>query len=300
MGEIFFYWLTKGRGTSDQSYLLDADSFWHSPTAWSFDKSGHTPDFMPKLRDERRLDVPWPVQITTLLDPSENTETHQSTTFQLQTKSASPGFGDEASDLYGDEIGANGCVQPASATVLKPTGSQTIAMGECGEVCTIPSDQESSQSFTPDRACHEGFEKHCTCISCLKIGSDLTGPKKRMCHLPGCNSYLSVWEAYWHEQRHYIQNGKYTCLEQGCQAVTTEFYELKRHYKKHCTSPDKEQFPCPVLWCKYSGNNGFLRKDKLKSHYRNIHEGKPGPLKAGRVIKPRVSSVGNGSGKQKE
>ena len=259
---------------------------------------------MPSLCDERRLDLPWHSHGPTLLDPSENPEARQSTNFRLQTNNnnASLELAYGASNLYGDEIGASGCVRPGSAKVLKRTGSGTIAMGDCGEVGNIPSDQNSSPFLASDTASHEAPENHCTCISCLKISH--SGGERDKCHFPGCHSPLRNWENYIHVQ-HYRQNGKYTCLEQDCPTVTKQFSELKRHYKKHCTSPDKKQFPCPVLWCKYSGTNGFLRKDKLQSHYRNIHEGKPGPVKGGRVIKPatlkpRISGLGNGPSKQNE
>ena len=260
---------------------------------------------MPNLCDERHVDLPWPSHNQILFDPSENAEASQSTNFQLQTNNASPGSGYGASNLYGDEIGASGCLRPASATVLKPTGSETIATGYCGEVRTTPSDQQASSSLSSDSASHEGSENHCACISCLKIRSR-SGIQEIKCRFPGClTAKVRIRDLLDHESSHYESLGKYKCLEQDCQTVTKYFDELKRHYKKHCTSPDKKIFSCPVLSCKYSGNNGFVRKDKLKSHYRNIHEGKPGPLKASRVIKPatlkpQVSSSGNSLGKQRE
>lgn len=147
---------------------------------------------------------------------------------------------------------------------------------------------------------------------CLKIGIHLGWQfEGYRCRFPSCQTTLSnlpysrlICQA--HERGHYGVPGKYTCLEQNCQAVTKNFGDLKRHYKtNHCTSPDKQQFPCPKPWCKYSGSNGFARKDKLKSHYQNVHEGKPGPVKAGRVIKPatlkpKVPTSGGSADKQKE
>ena len=311
---FFFYWLTKGRGNSlFRLYSIGSKCSGHSPAAWTFDESGHAFDFMPKLCDEKHLDVPWPSHDPTLLGPSDNAGARQSTNFQPQTNNAIPGFGYGASKLYGDEIGASECVRPSSATMLNTNRLEKIAMRDCGEACTIPSVQESSQSFPPGPASLDAPEKHCTCIGCLKIswygGQSRNSSEKFKCRFPGClTSETSRRNLWYHETSHYKYygtGGRYKCLEQDCRTVTVDFYELKRHYKKHCTIPDKEQFPCPVLWCKYSGNNGFLRKDKLKSHYKNIHEGKPGPFKAGRVLKPatlkpRVSSVGDGSSKQKE
>ncbi|KAM0799632.1 hypothetical protein BDR22DRAFT_306267 [Usnea florida] len=286
MGEIFFYWLTKGL---------------YSLRTSSWNDSGDTLDLNGK-----RLDIPWPAHNKTLLDPSENSECRQSTNFQLHINNRSPELGYGASNLYGEELVASGCVRAASATVSNTTSLETIASGNCEEVCIAPYDQKSSSlSLCSGPVSHEGSENHCPCITCLKIGREVSGNQDHKCRFPGCHSILSLGTTFRHERDHYGQYGKYTCLEHDCQVSTRFWYELKRHYKKHCTSPDKEIFSCPVSWCKYSGNNGFLRKDKLKSHYKNIHEGKPGPLKAGRVIKPatlkpRVSSVGNDPSKQNE
>lgn len=146
---------------------------------------------------------------------------------------------------------------------------------------------------------------------CLKIGIHLGWQfEGYRCRFPSCQT--TSFEPYSrlacaeHEKSHYGQPGKYTCLEQDCQAVTKNFGDLRRHCKTtHCTSPNKQSFPCPEPWCKYSGSNGFARKDKLKSHYQNVHEGKPGPVKAGRVIKPatlkpKVPTSGGSADKQKE
>ena len=278
---------------------------WHSPTAWPFHESGSTFDFTPKVCNERHLDVPCPSHSQTLLDSSNSAGAHQSTNFQPQTNNAVSGFGYGASKLYGDEIFASGCVRATSAAVSKTTSLEMIGSGNCEEVCIAPCSEESSPPFTPDPATHEVSENRCACISCLKINrypyplahSDKNQQYK--CRFPGCLTSETRGRLCYHEICHYVTRDKYKCLEQDCRTVTKEFHELKRHYKKHCTNPNKEMFSCPVSWCKYSGTNGFLRKDKLKSHYRNIHEGKAGPVKAGRVIKPatlkpRVSSVGNG------
>lgn len=44
---------------------------------------------------------------------------------------------------------------------------------------------------------------------------------------------------------------------------------------------------CPVLWCDYS-RGGFARKDKLKSHVKNVHRGQAkSGVRAGQVIRPK-------------
>ena len=290
---------------------MASKAHWHSSEPWTFNEFGQAFDCMPKFCDDRRLDVPWPFHDPTLLGPSNNAGAHQSTNFQSHSNNAAPESGYGASNLYEDEIGASGCMRPASAAVLKTNGLETIAMGDRGAVCTIPSDQESSPSLASAPEVLEASESSCSCIGCLKIhnyGSPSVkyGSHENECRFPGCViSKTDMTELCSHEMSHYETLGNYKCLEQDCRIVTRFFSELRRHYKKHCTSPDKEIFSCPVLSCKYSGNNGFLRKDKLKSHYRNIHEGKPGPVKASRVIKPatlkpRVSGFGNSPGKQNE
>lgn len=260
------------------------------------------------------MNVLGPSSISNRLGSSENSEARQSTSTQLQANNASVGINYGADNLYGDEAGASGYLRPAYATVLKKTESETIPMGDCEEAFTTPSTREQSPSSTPNPVNNSAPQKNCTCISCLKIPAPYWGASyingEHLCRFPSCQGIPDTNKAFSelrnHEVGHYGQPGKYTCLEQTCHTITKSFGDLKRHDKaKHCTNPEKEQFPCPVLWCKYSGNNGFARKDKLKSHYKNIHEGKSGPGKANRVlkpatVKPQVSSFGSSAGRQKE
>ena len=77
---------------------------------------------------------------------------------------------------------------------------------------------------------------------------------------------------------------RYRCAVQGCHYFSVRRFELKRHHAaKHCTQP--ERFPCPEPYCKYGGDNGFIRPDKLKEHHKKIHEGKHKPGQALRTIK---------------
>lgn len=245
---------------------------------------------MPELCDERQL--AGPSYISTRLGFPEDSEAHQSTNTQRQPSHTSPSIGYETETFYEDELGSSGCLQPALAPVVETSGLETVATGDWDEAFTIPSTGEPSGSSVPNLVNDEVAEKHCACIDCLRICNlndiSLWGPSALRCRFPSCQVSQIFFPAFTkHEKSHYCQSGKYTCLEQDCPTITKTFGDLKRHYKtKHCTKADKEQFPCPILWCKYSGKNGFARKDKLKSHYRNMHEGKPGPVKAGRVIKP--------------
>ena len=280
----------------------------HSAAAWGSGGSGHASDLVSEMCDERRIEVLRPSYNSTLLGTSENSETHQGPKAHPRTNNTSPVTGYGTDNLCGDESEASGYLQPGYATAFKMTDSERLAMGEYGEGCTVPSTQELPRSLTPNLADHGTLGNLCACVSCLRLCNrypayvpELRGYK---CRFLGCEfSQYHDQGSLNHERSHYGHPGKYTCLEQNCHVVTKNFGDLKRHYKVHCTNPKKEQFPCPVLLCKYSGNNGFARKDKLKSHYRNVHEGKPGPVKAGRVIKPatlkpQVSGFGGSAGKQ--
>lgn len=156
----------------------------------------------------------------------------------------------------------------------------------------------------------EGSGHECSCIACLSVGALKDWPDHGMsCRFPDCSYFTKGHSDHiLHERGHFQQAGfaTFRCVEQVCLFTSKRWPDLVRHYTvKHCTSPTKFRYPCPVIWCKYSGNNGFARKDKLKSHYKNVHEGKPGPVKAGRVIKPatlkpQVCSSGSKTGTQKE
>ena len=276
--------------------------------AWSVGGFGHASDLVPEVCDEQHIDLQRFRHNSTLPGSSESSEARGSSDVQPRANNASPGTGYGA-DTFEDAAGASGNSRSAM------TGSEQIAMRDCGGPCAIAPTQEIFGVSPPDAANDSNSQKDCTCISCLRIGKDVLlafESNRYKCRFPYCHSKIHEypWFKSWfeHERNHYSQQGKYTCLEQNCKVVTKNFNDLKRHDKaKHCTNPYKEHFPCPESWCKYSGNNGFARKDKLKSHYKNMHEGKLGPCKAGRVIKPatlkpkpQVSNLEGTAGKQKE
>ena len=89
-----------------------------------------------------------------------------------------------------------------------------------------------------------------------------------------------------HECQHFRSPEGFSCRVQGCKTTVKKFEDLKRHSRaKHCKKATK--FPCPEIGCKYSGDNGFKRKDKMRSHYHNIHERKMGSGKSERSIEPK-------------
>ncbi len=118
----------------------------------------------------------------------------------------------------------------------------------------------------------------CSCPVCLCVGIEkdyVWGDRKTPCRLLGCNEMI---DACWprdikHEKSLFIKAGKYACLEEDCHTTVAKWGDLKRHYKsRHCTRSTRD--PCLVIGCKYGGDTGFPRKDKLKSHFKNVHEGK--------------------------
>lgn len=159
------------------------------------------------------------------------------------------------------------------------------------------------QATLPNKGCPPALDtsKVCECVGCIcEYSSPFWKSSKRtelQCPIPSC-----CWSfpfTYRFLYRHVIGHTKYIvdenpssvtperyrCLEQHCHFNTKRIADLVRHYRtKHCENPPN--FSCQVLGCKYGGENGFARKDKLKSHYRNVHEGKM-PGKAFQAIEPK-------------
>ncbi len=115
----------------------------------------------------------------------------------------------------------------------------------------------------------------CSCMACLLIGVPGDWNEGLCCRFKGCNFTTDIHAEYVsHERDHYHEPGNplFHCVEQHCKFATKRWPDLIRHCTvRHCTKP--KQFSCPVPWCKYSGDNGFARKDRLRSHQRNVHQG---------------------------
>lgn len=157
-------------------------------------------------------------------------------------------------------------------------------------------------------------DQDCTCATCLDDCWDIYRLRLRGmeehperiswtfgCRVPGCQwstknkpieSQISLQKLHWHEswwgrEEHYGKIGDWRCREAGCKFVTKRWNDFLRHSSsKHCIKP--KRFECPALSCKYH-QIGFTRKDKLKSHYQNAHEGKLQPGKPNQAIKPKAS-----------
>ena len=228
---------------------------------------------------------------------------------QSGIKLESLGDDHEADNLYADAAGTSGDWRSPYASTSKPTGSQIMAAADCGEARTFIPSQKTSWSLYPDQSDGSISKKKCTCIACLDSGVEYSHPsyvddKGLICRFPGCLTFLDkqssqdyISNFHAHERSHYGHSGSYMCLEPGCRFGCKRFSDLRRHYQaKHCIKP--VQFTCPVVGCKYSGHNGFTRKDKLRSHYRLVHEGKPRPAEADQVLKPATLrfSISNSEG----
>ena len=200
----------------------------------------------------------------------------------------------------------------------------------------LSASQASTQLMTHPISTHTDGRDHntvlirdCECISCLGIGKSREpsyrdygngrGSSKAYysCRLLGC---LHTEEPMWqndkvfhaialaclrrHEKAHFREEGHFKCLSDHCTFVTKRWSDLKRHSTvMHCKNAKK--FACPVPYCKFAGdNNGFLRKDKLTSHFNRVHKGvKAAPRGTLRAIKAApakeaVNGAGSASGEK--
>ena len=116
-------------------------------------------------------------------------------------------------------------------------------------------------------------ETICKVVNCLgcRTRDHVYEQSRICCSHQGCSGIFSSYYNYsFHLQKgHHDLRGH--CLESKCKFSTKRFSDLVRHYKvKHCQVSGR--FPCPSSDCKYSGENGFARKDKLMSHQRKMHK----------------------------
>ena len=187
----------------------------------------------------------------------------------------------------------------------------TSELGHRG--CLLSSSQASTQLMTHPVSVHTNGSDHkdCECISCLGIWKSQepsygnedhggnSGEAYYSCRLLGClhteptygsneKDFLArqLADLRRHEKAHFGTNGHFRCLSDRCTFVTKRWSDLKRHSTvMHCKNAKK--FPCTVPYCKFAGdNNGFLRKDKLTSHFNRVHKGvKAAPRGTLRAIK---------------
>lgn len=166
----------------------------------------------------------------------------------------------------------------------------------------------STQGFKESEALES--DQVCTCATCLTHSPyppstrPLDEQSERLSRTFGCRVTGCQWttkddarvgpsdlqKLYFHQMNgrgdHYGRPGDYRCPEAGCKSVTKRWSDFMRHSSKHCIKPQK--FVCPVLDCNYH-HIGFTRKDKLKSHYQNVHAGRLQPGKPNQAIRPKAN-----------
>ena len=137
---------------------------------------------------------------------------------------------------------------------------------------------------------------HCDCLKCLLVGAfdrSSYGPGQYICRFPDCKESRS-WRSdrSSHEKQHFVCSGRYACNASDCTRSFKRWDDLVRHTtSEHCLNPVK--YPCLVVGCRFGGENGFVRKDKLTSHRKNVHEGELVFTQAGapRSIRPAVGGT---------
>jgi len=162
----------------------------------------------------------------------------------------------------------------------------------------------------------DSMQSHgCTCLACIQEKPFVFVSTFRVaCRLAACSQtvFYSSGDCVGyrprpyillsHEKTHFDHHGRCKCAETDCGHSTKQFRDLIRHYRaKHCTKTP--EFPCDVLGCKFGGENGFHRKDKLTSHYKNMHQGQAVSMARCRNILPapaenEVSGPGIGQSSQ--
>lgn len=62
---------------------------------------------------------------------------------------------------------------------------------------------------------------------------------------------------------------RFQCSHPGCSKTFSRSADMARHFKKH--DPVAPLFYCKEAGCKFSGEKGFYRRDKLLSHVKTVH-----------------------------
>ena len=177
---------------------------------------------------------------------------------------------------------------------------------------TVPynKDEESGMPSVTSTSAAPGSSRECSCITCVDLGSRReifwgVDSYHYQCRLPDCSFSIPAGnhegniysidedeaDTRKHEKDHFRHEGQYRCIEDRCVYSGKRWPDLKRHYtSKHCLNP-KIKFPCPEIGCKYGGDNGFTRKDKLKSHREKVHGKSANTEKRSRVSKPNAQGA---------
>ena len=186
--------------------------------------------------------------------------------------------------------------QQALSTHLSAPDAEPSSSPDCGSIpkcdcicCTgLGTNKNLHWTFDTPKFRHSLSKAICRYIGCAYKKDEIRYPgggKRILDSLKNADALMLAE----HEQSHFGKRGQYCCREEGCSATTKKFSDLRRHYRgSHCINAQK--FPCTMIGCKYGGDNGFTRKDKLKSHYRNAHQGKLIPGKYNQPIKMKATA----------
>ena len=173
--------------------------------------------------------------------------------------------------------------------------------------------QESyGRDIPSDTGASENLDGRCKCLVCMRLPSrssfylnlssvEIGGKMNLPCCIKGCgwSCHVTRDSSWWsrapfnelleHVRSHFMQtqpDGTIACTQDHCKYVTKREYDLKRHYKSvHCLN--SETFACPVSWYKRH-TRGFPRKDKLTSHYKNVHANNTPQGQPTRNIQPKA------------
>ena len=135
-----------------------------------------------------------------------------------------------------------------------------------------------------------GFGRPCFCFVCLDLAVCKVSERipsncsvSMQCPKPCCKIYYLDFTK--HYRTHLYTKGLYSCDAPSCAYKAKRWEDLKRHTSTiHCLNAKKHS--CSFPGCERGGENGFPRKDKLKSHFENVHRGMGIPPKQPRRLAP--------------
>ena len=185
------------------------------------------------------------------------------------------------------------CAQPL-AEAIPGYSADTITNQATAALITTQADADTPGLV--QRSSITCLSKECTCAVCREKGIfDPNSHGPWHCPSASCNwksestlYYCEMIECAWHAKGHYKRDyqSPFCCPVKDCRFSSKRWSDICRHTTaKHCTNPAK--FACSVIECKYHGEgNGFTRKDKLRDHYKKMHQGQKFNGQAARAIKP--------------
>lgn len=120
-----------------------------------------------------------------------------------------------------------------------------------------------------------GIQSSCTCTCCLM--ETIARHSELILELKSSIRRLS------------FRSNLYHCDTGGCSHTSKRWADLLRHVStSHCSKP--ATYPCSYPGCERGGGNGFPRKDKMKSHFENVHRGRGIPPRQPRTLAPKRNS----------